>query len=146
MNVIDNSLCEYEASFQLTSNLKDDIIRQSDLSSPSDANNKALKDLKYKKNAVNKIALEELREQMTPHQLKANDIARCDSAFIWLTTLPLKEENYVLNKKEFFDDLYMRYMWEMKNLQASVHVMRNLHWNMHLSSWWIHHSTPQQPA
>ena len=102
MNVIDNSLCEYEASFQLTSNLKDDIIRQSDLSSPSDANNKALKDLKYKKNAVNKIALEELREQMTPHQLKANDIARCDGASIWLTTLPLKEENYVLNKQEFF--------------------------------------------
>jgi len=51
--------------------------------------------------------------------LKANDIARCDGASIWLTTLPLKEENYVLNKQEFFDGVYMRHMWEMKNLPST---------------------------
>ena len=65
LNVIDTAQCEYEASVELTSNLKDDIIRQLDLSSPSYANNKALKDLKHKKNASNKRALEELRANDT---------------------------------------------------------------------------------
>ena len=38
---------------------------------------------------------------------------------MWLTTLPLKEENYVLNKQEFFDGIFMRYTWEMKNLPSN---------------------------
>ena len=68
--------------------------------------------------SINKRTLEELRERMTPHQLKANDIARCDGASIWLMSLSLKEENYVLNKQEFFDGIYLRYMREMKNLPS----------------------------
>ena len=56
---------------------------------------------------------------MTSSEKKANDIARSEGASIWLTTLPLKEENYVLNKQEFSDGLYMRYMWELKNLPSN---------------------------
>ena len=42
-------------------------------------------------------------------QQKAIEIAKSEGASIWLTTLPLKDENFVLNKQEFFDALYMRY-------------------------------------
>jgi len=33
-----------------------------------------------------------------------------------LSTMPLKDENFVLNKQEFFDAVYMRYAWELKRL------------------------------
>ena len=32
----------------------------------------------------------------------------------WVTTLPIKEENYVLNKREFFYVIMVRYRWEVK--------------------------------
>ena len=53
---------------------------------------------------------------MTPEQLRANDLAQLNGASIWLTALPLKEEGYVLNKREFFDALWFRYCWEFKRL------------------------------
>ena len=34
----------------------------------------------------------------------------------WITTLPIKEENYVLDKREFFDAITVRYRWELKKL------------------------------
>ena len=37
-------------------------------------------------------------------------------ASAWLTALPLKEEGYVLNKRELYDALYLRYRWDLKRL------------------------------
>ena len=37
----------------------------------------------------------------------------------WLTSLPLKEENYTLNKREFYDAVSLRYRWTLKNLPLS---------------------------
>ena len=34
----------------------------------------------------------------------------------WLTALPLQQENYVLNKREFFDAIAIRYRWHLKKL------------------------------
>jgi hypothetical protein len=36
----------------------------------------------------------------------------------WLTILPLKSENFVLNKKEFYDALSFRYRWTPKYLPS----------------------------
>jgi len=47
---------------------------------------------------------------------KALEIAKCPGASSWLTTLPLKEENFVLNKQEFHDAIFMRYGWQMRRL------------------------------
>ena len=37
-------------------------------------------------------------------------------ASAWLTSLPLKDEGFSLNKREFFDAIYMRYRWDMNKL------------------------------
>ena len=58
--------------------------------------------------------LDHLRSQMTRAQLRANDIAQMKGASAWLTSLPLEDENFVLNKREFFDTVAMRYWWELK--------------------------------
>ena len=53
---------------------------------------------------------------MSPSQLKANEIACSDGASIWLTTLPLKYEQFTLTKREFYDAISLRYGWDMKNI------------------------------
>ena len=60
--------------------------------------------------------LEVLREKMTQQQIRMNDIAQMKGASAWLTSLPLKEEGFVLNKREFFDALAFRYVWPLKRL------------------------------
>ena len=37
----------------------------------------------------------------------------------WLTSLPLQQEGYVLNKREFFDSLALRYRWDLKRLPTN---------------------------
>ena len=43
--------------------------------------------------------------KMSPEQLRANDLAMMKGASSWLTILPLKAEDYNLNKREFYDSL-----------------------------------------
>ena len=52
--------------------------------------------------------LQQLREKMSPEQLRANDLAKMKGASSWLTTFPLKSENFDLNKREFYVALSLR--------------------------------------
>ena len=45
--------------------------------------------------------LQQLSEKMSPEQLRANDLAKIKDALSWLTTLPLKSENFNLNTINF---------------------------------------------
>ena len=58
-------------------------------------------------------------------QQKAVEIATSEGASAWLTTLPLKHENFILNKQEFFDAVYMRYAWRMKRLPIKCACQSN---------------------
>ena len=51
---------------------------------------------------------------MNGDQKRANEIAQMKGASNWLTSLPIREENYVLNKREFYDAIRMRYRWPLK--------------------------------
>ena len=53
---------------------------------------------------------------MTTEEKRANEIAQLKGASSWLTSLPLAEEKFVLNKREFYDALYIRYRWNLKRL------------------------------
>ena len=57
----------------------------------------------------NNRILEQVRVKMDPEKLRANDLSRLKGASSWLTILPLKSENFVLNKREFYDALSLRY-------------------------------------
>ncbi|CAH3041026.1 unnamed protein product [Porites evermanni] len=56
---------------------------------------------------------------MIPEQLRANDLAKMRGASSWLTTLPLKSENFGLNKREFYDAPSLRYRWTPKYLPST---------------------------
>eukprot|EP00794_Sanderia_malayensis_P005044 gene5044-biopygen4106 len=63
--------------------------------------------------------LNQLRDRMTKEQLRANDLACMKGASSWLTTLPLSSENFVLNKREFYDAIHLRFRWPLKFLPSS---------------------------
>ena len=49
----------------------------------------------------------------------ANEQAQMKGSSAWLTTLPSKQEKFVLNKREFFDAVAIRYRWNLKRLPAN---------------------------
>ena len=72
--------------------------------------------IKAEKNRYQQAILADIRSRMTKEQIRGNDVAQMKGASAWLTSLPLKEEGFVLNKREFFDALYLRYRWDLKRL------------------------------
>jgi hypothetical protein len=73
--------------------------------------------IKAREERNNRI-LEQIRVKMNPEKLRANNLSRMKGASNWLTILPLKSENFVLNKKEFYDALSFRYRWTQKYLPS----------------------------
>jgi len=56
---------------------------------------------------------------MTPEKLRANDLAQLKGSSSWLTSIPLKEDNLLLNKREFFDGMLFRYRLPIKFLPST---------------------------
>ena len=56
----------------------------------------------------------DLLHQQADSKLKRHlDQAREKGASVWLTALPIKSLNYVLNKQDFQDSIRLRYGWEI---------------------------------
>ena len=68
---------------------------------------------------LHRIKLELVRSSLNAEQKRANDVAQLKGASNWLSALPLEEEGYVLNKRQFIDALSLRYRWELKWLPAT---------------------------
>ena len=68
------------------------------------------------KDKYEKKKLKEIRKEVNKEQLRANDLALMKGASAWLNALPLKTEGYILNKREFFDALTLRYRWPVKRM------------------------------
>ena len=68
---------------------------------------------------IHKHKLEELRARMSNELKRANELASMKGSSNWLNSLPLKNEGYNLNKREFFDALSIRYRWTPKRLPTN---------------------------
>ena len=68
------------------------------------------------KDEYEKKKLKDIRKEMNKEQLRANDLAQMKGASAWLNALPLGNEGYTLNKREFFDALTLRYRWSVKRM------------------------------
>ena len=75
--------------------------------------------IKLAKSQLNDEILQNLKTKMTPTQVRLNELNCEAGASIWLTSLPLKEEGYVLNKQNFWDLIRIRYGWELSRLQEN---------------------------
>ena len=60
-----------------------------------------------------------IRKELNKEQLRANDIAQVKGGSSWLNALPLDEEGYSLNKREFYDAISLRYRWSLKRLPTN---------------------------
>ena len=70
-------------------------------------------------NDLQKKILEIIRNKISPGERKQNDLNLETGASSWLTTLPIKEEGYILNKQSFWDLLSIRYGWKLKRIPSS---------------------------
>ena len=84
-----------------------------------DVTKKAKTEIRCRRRQRQKECLEELRSSMSRENLRANDIAPEVGASNWLTTLPIGETGFVLNKREFWDAISLRYNWKLRNLPAT---------------------------
>ena len=106
---------EFKTSMRSTVNLVNKIVNQ---------NTKEVKELSSTNIEATSIGRKEfydqklvvMKEKMSTNQLKALDIACTHGASVWLSSLPLKDENFCLTKREFFDAVYLRYGWDMTKL------------------------------
>ena len=55
---------------------------------------------------------------MSSEERKQNDLNLETGASFRLTTLPIKEEGYNLNKQSFWDLLSIRYGWRLKRIPS----------------------------
>jgi len=108
---------EFQNSRELTMKFSQDIIEQKPVYEVD--NRAARSEIKRKRKEGRTIILENLRREMTRQELKANDLAQAKGASNWLTTVPLKSENFNLSKREFFDAIAVRYRWNMKHLPST---------------------------
>ena len=76
------------------------------------------KQLRSMNNNRQKKILEIIRNEMSSEERKQNDLNLEIGAFSWLTTLPIKEEGYVLNKQSFWNLLSIRYGWRLKRIPS----------------------------
>ena len=93
---------EYVNSRLVTSKLSSDIQNQKSVGNIDLAQIRKFKQDVIKSRTNRRQALlTQLREGMSEETRRANDLAMMKGASSWLTTLPLKSENFVLNKREF---------------------------------------------
>lgn len=115
----DTSQFEYENSCKLSHALSERIIQQRPEYDPETAPSIIVKnDISKARDEYYKSTLSRIRETMTREQLRGNDLAQFKGASSWLTSLPLKTENFVLNKREFFDALCLRYRWPVRYMPS----------------------------
>ena len=110
---------EYNNSRRATQNLASKIIAQDEhytINQQQQQQREIERNITTNKNEQYQQDLENIRRNMSKEELRANDLAQLKGGSSWLTSLPLKEEGFVLNKREFFDAVTIRYRWQLKRL------------------------------
>ena len=111
---------EFSNSKRMTETLRHNIVTQERIYvQDRRAENAVVLEINKEKKQYQERLLTSLRSKMTKNQLRGNDVAQMKGASAWLTSLPLKDEGYVLNKREFFDSVSMRYRWDLKRLPTN---------------------------
>ncbi len=108
---------EYENSRSLTSQSIQNIHHQKRDFDVNIILLKKTKELIHKENQKRKeLLLEQLKQSMSRREQRSVELASLKAASSWLTFMPSKSENTVLNKREFHDAIALRYRWPHKFL------------------------------
>ncbi|XP_057308551.1 uncharacterized protein LOC130646905 [Hydractinia symbiolongicarpus] len=101
INPIERAPTELRNSESITASLKNVILRENVV----DEEIVSLKAVKNNRRQQNLEKLKNLQLRMTPEAARLNESNMECGVSNWLTTLPIKELNYDLNKEQFFDAL-----------------------------------------
>ena len=108
---------EYANSRAATKKLTTKILEQQQQYTVDEAEEREIQArIKNARRSQEEKDLKENRKNMSKDQLRANDLAQMKGASAWLNALPLENEGYTLNKREFFDAVSLRYRWRLKRL------------------------------
>ena len=106
---------ELNASKMISAPLKEMMIDQSEtLVKPQLRSIKA--EIHHLKHQHITTAAQEVKEQLPQPLQRAMDLASEKGTSTWLTALPLQDQRFNLNKREFQDALSLQYGWQLKNL------------------------------
>ena len=111
---------EFENSNTLTKQLQKNILNQE----PKNIiDNEAIKKIKSKimldKKILNQKILNEIRLSVSDEKNKLIDICCEKGASLWLTTLPIKDEGFQVNKQSFWDLIRIRYGYQLTRLPST---------------------------
>jgi len=109
---------EYSNSKLLTRDLCDKIIRQEVKYEANNEINNIKSKITLSRQSNHYNELKKLRTNMNETQQRLNDINCQNGASIWLTSLPIIEEGYRLNKQQFTDAVRIRYGWALSRLPS----------------------------
>ena len=108
---------EFRNSIIMTEHLSGKIVNQVVQLEVTDSKQQRNR-IKAEKRKQQSLLLEQLRCNMDDVQKRLNDLATEKGASSWLTTLPIKEEGYLLNKQLFWDLIRIRYGLQLARLPS----------------------------
>ena len=108
------SQTEFQNSSQLTEEHVSLITRQErTYNIEKESLNNIKHKIKLERQTCNQQKLVNIKSKLTTQQCRLNDINIEQGASTWLTTLPIKDEGYMLNKQEFWNLVNIRYGWPL---------------------------------
>lgn len=107
---------EYNASRKFTEKLVENIKKQDSTTRDLKQHHQEIKaEIRRQRRENNEKNLQEILSMMSPKDQRQHEITT-DGLSNWLTSLPLEEFNFNLNKREFWDSLRLRYNWPIPNM------------------------------
>ena len=111
---------EYENSRKLTSSLTKSIKDQYHIYSVNETEQKSIKlNTKINKEERYKATLTELGIQLDENQRPLSGITQEKGVSNCLKAYPISDQEYHLNKQQFWDCVYLRYGWRLTNIPSS---------------------------
>jgi hypothetical protein len=104
------------ATEQLTRKIEEQV---SEFDIDQDREKEVYNTIKRERRELEEKTLDDLRKRMNREMIRANDIAQMKGASAWLNALPLMEEGYTLNKREFYDAIALRYRWTLRRTPSN---------------------------
>ena len=120
LNPTEEADYEYENSKIATAELSKAIFEQQErLVIDNDAEKETLKEIVERKSARLNLMQDEVKAATTDHMQKIIELSSEKGASIWLTSLPLKDYGFRLNKQQFSDAICMRYDLRLADVPRS---------------------------
>ena len=111
---------EYECSLSATSQLAEAIYSQHEsLNIDEEALSATMKSITKKKDDLHKDLQDRIKQVSSETIVRILELAAEKGASSWLTSLPLKQFGFLLNKQEFHDAICLRYDFKIKGMSKT---------------------------